>query len=126
MGNIIINNNTTNDVDAAIIQNMFDASASIYEASLCHGVDAVALHRMRTMMEWVRELAQDSGIDLDTTSFDRIDSKVCVIGDEDTLTFFVSGEYNDDAEWQDVDSSLDVATCIEFAEENMERIDSRG
>jgi hypothetical protein len=91
--------NTTN-----VLQEMFDTTVSVYEAALACGVDGLTLHRMQTMMEWARELADGNGVS--TASLEDVDSHVVFSMDQDVA--ILDAEYDEEAAWADVDDQLDV------------------
>lgn len=85
-----------------VLQNMFDATVSIYEAALAGGVDEVTFNRLDTMMDYAYELAVD--VDIDTGTYDDLTEMIARDSDGN-YTF--SDEYNEDEAWESVDASLD-------------------
>ena len=95
------------------LQEMFNTCVSIYEAALASGVDGLTLHRMDTMIEWAVELAESS--EIDTGELDRVAEYVVYSGEHDVA--ILNGDYNDEAEWADVDANYLADTVAGWAGE---------
>ena len=87
------------------LQEMFNTCVSIYEAALASGVDGLTLHRMDTMMEWAVELAESS--EIETTELDRVSEYIVYSEGHDVA--ILDADYDDTAEWADVDASYEAA-----------------
>jgi len=95
------------------LQEMFNTCVSIYEAALASGVDGLTLHRMDTMIEWAVELAESS--EIDTGELDRV-AEYVVYSDEHDVAI-LDADYDDTAEWADVDANYLADTVAGWAGE---------
>jgi hypothetical protein len=95
----------SNNMNTNTLQEMFNTCVSIYEAALASGVDGLTLHRMDTMMEWAVELAESS--EIDTGELDRVSEYIVYSEGHDVA--ILDADYDDTAEWADVDASFEAA-----------------